>query len=431
MNQQCDETHDPNRRSWVDGGAEHLNFPVQNLPFGMFSSAGGGLRVGTAIGNKILDLKAASRLLPEAWRPLLGSETLNDLFAAPPALRRELRRRLFAFLTNEVHRGELEPLLVDAARSTMHVPARIGDYTDFFTGIHHAVHTGSLFRPEAPLQPNYKWVPIAYHGRASSVRPSGIDVIRPRGQRLVGDAPAYGPCRQLDYELEMGVWIGTGNPLGQPIPISEASSHIVGISLLNDWSARDLQWWEMQPLGPFLSKNFHTTVSPWVITMEALAPFRIAQPLRPQNDPQPLDYLNDPGDQRMGAFAVELDVHLTSTRMRDAGLAPMLLSRGRMSAMYWTIAQMVAHHTCNGCDLHPGDLLGTGTISEESDDDSGCLLEITRGGQRPIDLPSGETRTRLEDGDEVLLSARASAEGFVPIGFGECRARIVPAPITN
>ena len=427
MSHQLDETHNPDSRSWVPGAAEHADFPVQNLPLGMFSTVDGGLRAGTAIGDKILDLKATSRLLPEAWTSLLVTEALNDLFDAPSALRRDLRRRLFALLTNEEHRSDIEPLLLDAARCTMHVPTRIGDYTDFFTGIHHAVHAGSLFRPDAPLQPNYKWVPIGYHGRASSVRPSGVDVVRPFGQQVAGGPPVYEPCRLLDYELEMGVWIGTGNPLGRPIPISEAADHIVGITLLNDWSARDVQIWEMQPLGPFLSKNFHTSVSPWVVTMEALAPFRISQPPRPQGDPQPLDYLHDQTDQRTGAFAIELEVHLASARMRNAGLAPMRLSHGRMNAMYWTIAQLVAHHTSNGCDLRPGDLLGTGTISEENDDDSGCLLEITRGGRRPIELPSGEKRTFLEDNDEVILSARAAVEGFASIGFGQCRGRILPS----
>lgn len=424
---QLDETHNPDSRSWVAGAAAHADFPIQNLPLGVFSTVDGGLRAGTAIGDKVLDLKAASRLLPETWTSLLASETLNDLFAAPPELRRDLRRRLFALLTNEDYKSDIEPLLHDAAHCTMHLPTRIGDYSDFFTGIHHAVHAGSLFRPDAPLQPNYKWLPIGYHGRSSSVRPSGVDVVRPFGQQLAGSSPVYEPCQRFDYELEMGVWIGAGNPLGRPISISEAANHIVGISLLNDWSARDVQMWEMQPLGPFLSKNFHTTVSPWVITMEALAPFRISQPLRPQGDPQPLDYLHDQTDQRTGAFAIDLEVHLATARMRDAGLAPMRLSHGRMDAMYWTIAQMVAHHTCNGCDLRPGDLLGTGTISAENEADSGCLLEITRGGQRPIDLPSGEKRTFLEDGDEVILSARAAVEGFVPIGFGLCRGRVLPS----
>lgn len=428
MNHQLDETHDPSARCWAPGAAEHADFPVQNLPLGIFSNNDGGPRPGAAIGDWILDLKAASRLLPDAWASLLARDTLNDLFAASPFVRRDLRQRLFALLTDEKYRSDIEPLLVDAAQCSMHLPTRIGDYTDFFTGIHHAVHAGSLFNPGSPLQPNYKWVPIAYHGRASSVRPSGIGVVRPLGQQASPGDPRFGPCQQLDYELEMGVWIGAGNQLGRPIPITQAASHIVGMTLLNDWSARDLQWWEMAPLGPFLAKNFHTTTSPWVVTIEALAPFRIGQPQRPEGDPRPLPHLFDPEDQNTGAFAIELDVHLSSARMRDEGLQPLHLSRGRLSSMYWTIAQMVAHHTSNGCNLHPGDLFGTGTISEPNDEDSGCLLEITRGGQRPIALPSGETRSALEDGDEVIMSARAAAQGFVPIGFGECRARIQPSP---
>ncbi|GGB29123.1 fumarylacetoacetase [Sphingomonas metalli] len=424
-----DETHDPDLRCWVESAAGHAEYPVQNLPLGIFAPAGGAPRPGIAIGDRILDLQAVAALLPDAPARALGGATLNPLFALPAADRRALRRRVSALLSDEGQRDVVEPALHRAADCTLHLPAAIGDYTDFYVGIHHATNVGRQFRPDNPLLPNYKWVPIGYHGRASSVRPSGEPVIRPRGQRKPpqADAPDYGPTRRLDYELELGVWIGRGNALGEPIPIAEAGEHIVGLSLLNDWSARDFQAWEYQPLGPFLAKNFHTSVSPWVVTAEALAPFRIAQPPRPDGDPAPLPYLADAADQARGALAIELEVHLSTAAMRAQGTPPHRLSRGPASNMYWTIAQIVAHHASNGCDLRPGDLLGTGTISAPTDDGLGSLLEISRGGTAPIALPGGETRSFLEDGDELILSAHAAAEGYVPIGFGECRARIAPA----
>jgi fumarylacetoacetase len=286
-----------------------------------------------------------------------------------------------------------------------------------------------MFRPDNPLMPNYKYVPIGYHGRASSIRPSGVPVVRPHGQSKAPDAPApsFGPSRRLDYELELGVWIGPGNALGHPIDIAEAPRHITGFCLLNDWSARDLQAWEYQPLGPFLSKNFQTTISPWVVTAEAMAPFRIAQPPRPEGDPRPLDYLWNPDDQAHGALSINLEVSLLTARMRAEGAAPFPLSRGPASNMYWTVAQMVAHHASGGCNLSPGDLLGTGTISAPDKSGFGSLLELARGGSDPLTLPNGETRGFLEDGDEVLLSAKAVAEGRTPIGFGPCHAVVHPA----
>jgi fumarylacetoacetase len=319
--------------------------------------------------------------------------------------------------------------LHEAARCVLHLPAAIGDYTDFYVGIHHANNVGRQFRPDNPLLPNYKHVPIGYHGRASSVRPSGVPVIRPKGQTKAPDAaaPSFGPTRRLDYELELGVWVGQGNALGEPIPIAEAAEHVVGLCLLNDWSARDVQAWEYQPLGPFLAKNFHTTVSPWVVTAEALAPFCIAQPPRPEGDPRPLDYLWDEADQAAGAYALELEVSLTTPKMREAKMAPHRLSRGPASNMYWTVAQILTHHASGGCNLNPGDLFGTGTISAPERDGFGSLLEITRGGAEPIDLPSGETRGFLEDGDEVIMQATARAPGATPIGFGACRAVIQAA----
>jgi fumarylacetoacetase len=309
----------------------------------------------------------------------------------------------------------------------MHVPCLVGDYTDFYVGIHHATNVGKQFRPDNPLLPNYKYVPIGYHGRASSVRASGEPVLRPNGQRKApeADAPEYGPSRRLDYELELGLWIGEGNELGSPIPIAEAGDHIAGYCLLNDWSARDLQAWEYQPLGPFLAKNFLTSLSPWVVSPRALEPFRKPMPPRPAGDPHPLPYLNDPGDRESGALGVQLEVTLTTEKLRAAGLAPHILSRGSAdAAMYWSAAQIVAHHSSNGCNLQPGDLIGTGTLSTDSAGGLGSLLEISHGGKQPIQLPSGEARSFLEDGDEVTLKAWCEGEG-VRIGFGECVGRVV------
>ncbi|WP_016746601.1 fumarylacetoacetase [Rhizorhabdus wittichii] len=421
-----DATHDPALKSWVPGADGHPDFPIQNLPYGIFSlGADGEKRPAVAIGDKLLDLSAISGLLPVELR---GS-TLNALFALPAERRLALRHKLSELLSNDSHRPALEPHLHDRSAVTMHLPAAIGDYTDFYVGIHHANNIGRQFRPDNPLLPNYKYVPIGYHGRASSIRPSGVPLVRPKGQRKPpeADAPVVGPSARLDYELELGVWIGRGNELGEPIPIAEAADHIAGFCLLNDWSARDFQAWEYQPLGPFLAKNFQTTISPWVVTAEALAPFRIAQPARPEGDPKPLPYLWDEDDQAAGALGIELEVQLLTAKMREQGLPPHRLSKGPASNMYWTVAQIVAHHASNGCNLQPGDLLGTGTISAPTDDGCGSLMEISRGGTRPVTLPSGEERSFLQDGDEILLSATARADGHVPIGFGECRAVVLPA----
>ena len=426
-----DHTHSPDLASWVASAGGHADFPIQNLPLGIFSPNGEGPRAGTAIGDKILDLWAVAELglLPRADVLPLENPTLNAFFALPKDDRVAFRKRLSELLSDEQYRERVEPLLYDAADCTLHLPARIGDYTDFYVGIHHAMNIGKQFRPDNPLLPNYKYVPIGYHGRASSVRVSGEPVVRPQGQRKAPDedAPVRGPSRRLDYELELGVWIGPGNELGTPIDIADASDHVAGFGLLNDWSARDLQGWEYQPLGPFLAKNFHSTVSPWVITAEAMAPFRMAQAPRPEGDPAPLDYLNDADDQAHGALALELDTYLLTQKMRDAGDAPHRLSRSAARHMYWTVAQIVTHHASNGCDLHPGDLLGTGTISGPDDASLGSLMEMSQGGKAPIALPNGETRGFLEDGDEIILKATAKADGAVPIGFGECRAVIKPA----
>jgi len=428
MTQMIDATHDHALTSWVEDANGHRDFPVQNLPLGVFDP-GEGPRIGIAIGDHILDLGGVAGLLPSAVLPVLGHATLNALFALPPADRLALRRRVSQLLSDPSHRAAVEPSLVSAADCTMHLPAAIGDYTDFYVGIHHATNVGRQFRPDNPLLPNYKWVPIGYHGRASSIRPSGVPLVRPKGQRKAPDAvaPTVGPTQRLDYELELGVWIGRGNELGTTIPIAEAAEHIAGLTLLNDWSARDFQAWEYQPLGPFLAKNFHTTVSPWVVTSEALAPFRIAQPARPEGDPEPLPYLLDADDQAHGGLAIELEVQLSSAKMREAGLPPLSLSKGPASNMYWTIAQIVAHHASNGCNLGVGDLLGTGTISAPDKSGYGSLLEISRGGAEPIALPTGETRTFLADGDEVTMRGTAHAEGYVPIGFGGCSAIVLPA----
>lgn len=427
-----DETHDPALKSWVAGADGHPDFPVQNLPFGIFSTASKNPRAGVAIGDRILDLKAAASegLVSEGSVEAVSGTTLNALLALPQAERVHLRRALSRLLSGKARRAEVEPLLHDAGSCVMHLPAAIGDYTDFYVGIHHAENVGRLFRPDNPLLPNYKYVPIGYHGRASSVRPSGAPVVRPKGQSKPPEAaePVYGPSRRLDYELELGVWIGPGNALGETIDIAEAPRHIAGFCLLNDWSARDLQAWEYQPLGPFLSKNFHTTISPWIITPEALAPFRLAQPPRPNGDPRPLPYLWDKADQAHGALGLTLEAALSTTKMREAGDAPVRLSQGPATSMYWTAAQIVTHHASNGCNLSPGDLLGTGTLSGPDKDGFGSLLEISRGGDEPLTLPNGEARRFLEDGDEVILTARAEAEGQVGIGFGQCRAVIKPAP---
>jgi fumarylacetoacetase len=309
----------------------------------------------------------------------------------------------------------------------MQLPAEIGSYTDFFAGIHHARNGGMRRDPNNPLSPNYKYVPVAYHSRATSVRPSGVPIRRPNGQRKLPneDAPSYGPCRKLDYELELAVWVGPGNALGEPIPIARAGEHLFGLGLFNDWSARDIQQWESQPLGPFLGKSFGSTVSPWIITTEALAPFRVAQPPRPAGDPAPLPHLRDDTDQREGAFNIALEALLMTEGLRAKGLPPHRMSASNTTDLYWTVAQMIAHHASNGCNLASGDLFGSGTISGSTAEGYGSLMELSNDGARSITLASGETRTFVEDGDEVVFRAHCQKPGCTPIGFGECRARII------
>ena len=426
-----DATHDPKLTSWVASANGHPDFPIQNLPHGVFSPAGGAKRGGVAIGNAILDLGAALPLLPATVRAAAeaaAQPSLNAFFAMGAGPRQALRAALSALLAagNRADPAQLAGLLHDAASCTLHVPCAIGDYTDFYAGIHHARNGGKLFRPDNPLLPNYKYVPVAYHGRASSVRVSGTPVIRPNGQRKPGNetVPSFGPCRLLDYEMEFGVWIGPGNEQGVPIPIGAAAGHIAGYCLLNDWSARDIQGWESQPLGPFLAKNFQTSISPWVVTPEALEPFRIAQEPRPDGDPAPLDYLLDARDQAQGALNLDVEVLLQTQKG-----GPFRLSLSNTKHLYWTFAQMVAHHASGGCNLNPGDLFGSGTISSPTDDGFGALLEITYGGRQPITLPNGEERRFLEDGDTVIFQARAALPGWVSIGFGECRGTVRPAPV--
>jgi fumarylacetoacetase len=427
-----DETHDPARKSWVETANGHPDFPIQNLPLGVFSAGNESQRIGCAIGDMILDVKALANagLVDRHWRLALGLSTLNAWFAHGPADATALRKRMSELLSDQQHKAAVQPLLIPMDRATMHLPCAIGDYTDFYVGIHHATNVGKQFRPDNPLLPNYKYVPIGYHGRASSVRVSGEPVVRPKGQRKAPDAdtPDYGPSRRLDYELELGIFIGRGNHLGEPIPIGEASDHIAGYCLLNDWSARDLQAWEYQPLGPFLAKNFLTSISPWVVTPDALAPFRRPMPARPEGDPEALPYLSDDSDKAGGGLGIELEVTILTEKMRAAGAAPFVLSEGEAAAaMYWSAAQIVTHHSSNGCNLQPGDLIGTGTLSTDQPTGLGSLLENSRGGKEPVQLPDGESRSFLEDGDELVLAARCSAEGAVPIGFGSCSGRILPA----
>jgi fumarylacetoacetase len=434
-----DETHAHNRRSWVASANQHSDFPIQNLPLGIFSPAGGTPRGGVAIGDEIFDLAAAMErglfdgAAAKAAQAAAGV-TLNPLFALSGEFRVALRRRVGELLDADgKDRARCEDartkLLHRAADCRLHVPAAIGDYTDFFAGINHATNAGKLFRPDNPLMPNYKYVPIGYHGRASSIGVSGTNLRRPEGQRKPASetVPTFGPCRNLDYELELGVWIGPGNELGRPIPIAKAAEHISGFCLLNDWSARDIQGWEYQPLGPFLGKSFFTIVSPWVITPEALLPFRTAQAPRPAGDPAPLPYLLDSNDQGGGGLNIALEVSLLTSSMQANGLPAYRLSTGNARDLYWTVAQLVAHHTSNGCNLRPGDIFGTGTISGTTAESLGSLLEISAGGRQAINLPSGETRRFLEDGDTVIIQAYCQREGYARIGFGQCVGKIVAA----
>jgi fumarylacetoacetase len=431
-----DHTHDPSLRSWVESADGHRDFPIQNLPLGVFRRRGTDeARVGAAIGDMILDIAACHQgrrftgLAATAAAACTGP-TLNPLMALPAGARAELRRQTSELLSATSLAAGDEGLLVAQTETELLVPAAIGDYTDFYASVHHATNVGSMFRPDNPLLPNYKWVPIGYHGRASSIVPSGTVVRRPSGQSRAPDAatPSFGPSRSLDYEMELGFFVAVGNGLGEPVPIARAEERIFGFCLVNDWSARDLQAWEYQPLGPFLAKNFATTVSPWVVTLEALEPFRAPSPARPAGDPAPLPYLDSRKNAEAGAVSVTVEVYLSSARMRSTGVAPVRLSRGSAADLYWTPAQLLAHHTSNGCNLQPGDLLATGTISGSEKESRGCMLELTWRGAEPLTLPTGETRKFLEDGDEVMMRGYCEREGAVRIGFGECRGIVVGPP---
>ena len=431
------ETHSPQLRSWVEtANRPGTDFAIQNLPHGVFRRRGSAepFRGGVAIGDMILDLGAAhaaavfsGEAAPAAAHAAEG--TLNAFMSTGPRAWSALRLALSRMLREgAAQAGQLSQCLVPQSQAEMAVPARIGDYTDMYTSVYHATNIGRLFRPDNPLMPNFKWLPVGYHGRASSIGVSGQQFQRPRGQVLPPGAssPVFTECKRLDYELEIGIWIGTGNALGEPVSIDEAQQHVFGLTLLNDWSARDIQAWEYQPLGPFLAKNFATTVSPWIVTMEALAPYR-TQWTRPPEDPQPLPYLESAANRASGALDLTIEAWLETQKMRSCGSAPARLSHSSFRHSYWTIAQMVAHHTVSGCNLQPGDLIGSGTQSGPGTDEAAALIELSVGGKKPMELPGGETRTFLEDGDAVILRAWCERAGAARIGFGECRGLVLPA----
>lgn len=425
-----DHTHDPALRSWVESANDPAtDFPIQNLPFGVYRREGGDAGIGVAIGDRVLGLAACVRegLIPEslAIAGTGGEASLNGLMARGRAFAREMRRALVALLHQENrdaarHAGAL---LAPMADVELLLPARIGDYSDFYASLHHATNVGSMFRPDNPLLPNYKYIPIGYHGRASSVVVSGTPIHRPSGQTRndPGAPPTFGPSQRLDYELELGVYVGQGNPLGAAIPMAGAEEHLWGVSLVNDWSARDIQSWEYQPLGPFLAKSFATSVSPWVVTLDALAPFRVPPVPRAPADPEPLPYLASGANAKGGALDLWLEAWLRTAAMREEGTPAVRVSGANFREMYWTFAQMLAHHASNGCNLRPGDLLASGTVSGSTPESRGCLLERAWRGSEPLELPDGETRAFLQDGDEVTLRGWAQRDGYRRIGLGECR----------
>ncbi len=435
---EINETHDPELRSWVESANDPgTDFPIQNLPFCHFLGESPDY-LGVLIGDQVLSLRRAVErdLLGPAPR---GAEDPNVLWVntvdavmglnAANLFRKRVSSLLNLGVPEEI-RKEVADCLIPQSQVEFRLPLQyIGDYTDFYCSIYHATNVGSMFRPDNPLLPNYKYVPIGYHGRASSIVVSGTDIKRPRGQNRT-DAekpPVFIPAKSLDYEMELGVFVGRGNEMGSPIPIAEAEEHIFGMCLVNDWSARDIQAWEYQPLGPFLAKNFATTISPFVVTMEALAPFRIRAFERDADDPQPLDYLNDEQNQKFGGLDINLEVYIQTERMRNANIEPFRLSKSNTKDLYWTVGQMLTHHASNGCNLQTGDLIASGTVSGPSKEERGCMLELTWRGTEPIELPSGEQRRFLEDGDEVIMKGYCERDGFRRIGFGECRGRVLPA----
>ena len=452
-----DSTHDASRRSWIESANdERSDFPLQNLPWCVADlNAGQGAvhpAIGVRIGDSFLALRsvalsgalsgALSTIPDEALPELFSGSTLSrELLGLPVEDRLALRSRLIDLLSTEAT-SETRELLTSHLSPARHFlrPMHVGDYSDFYASVHHATNVGTMFRPINPLLPNYKWIPVGYHGRASSVVVSGAEVRRPIGQlapSAEGEPPRFGPCQLLDYELEMGAIIGRENSMGDPVSLDEAESHLFGLCLLNDWSARDLQKWEYQPLGPFLAKNFATSISPFIVSPEALAPFRVSAEERPSDDPQPLPHLDGTQNRQRGGFDVRLEVYLRSEQMRLEGVEAMKLSEGSFKAMYWTVAQMITHHSASGCNLQPGDLLGSGTVSGPDRGQRGCLLELTWDGSKdnplpgsqrtPLILPTGETRKFLADGDEIILKGYCVAEGYRRIGFGACSGVILPA----
>lgn len=430
------ETHEPGLKSWVSSANDGMtDFPIQNLPFAVFRCKDTDqFRGGVAIGDQIVDLLSLSEaelLTGDAQQAALlaAKSDLNEFMAMGPGGWSALRLALSRVLREGAElEDKIRPCLVSQADVEYKLPCKITDYTDFYTSVYHATAVGSLFRPDNPLLPNYKWVPIGYHGRASSIAVSGQHFHRPLGQ-LKGpedDVPTLAPSRRVDYELEMGVFIGPGNKLGAPIPMAEAEDHVFGMCLFNDWSARDIQAWEYQPLGPFLAKSFASTVSPWIVTMEALAPYRIAF-TRAEGDPQPLPYLSSEHNDHHGAMDIKLEVLLQTAKMKAQGEAPVRLSRSNFKHSYWTVAQMVAHHSVNGCNLQSGDLLGTGTQSGPDEGEGGSMLELSGGGKKPLTLANGETRTFLEDGDTVILRGFCDSSQAVRLGFGEVAGTVMPA----
>jgi fumarylacetoacetase len=421
---EINETHDPNLKSWIESAnAPDADFPLQNLPVCKFIY-GNSVKIGVAIGEFVLDFEAYyNSFLAE------GFEKINLELAASHKVRNHIIKDLGSGAADSAKNLIRDYFLYRISACQFISPFEIGDYTDFYCSIFHATNVGAMFRPDNPLLPNYKYIPIGYHGRASSIVVSGTDVKRPKGQnRADADAPpVFIPAKNLDYEMEVGFFVGKGNQLGESIPIENAEEHIFGLCLVNDWSARDIQAWEYQPLGPFLAKNFATTISPFIVTMEALAPFRVPAFEREAGDPQPLDYLKGEENQRLGGVDLNLEVYLQTEKMRIENIEPFLLSRSNMKDLYWTIGQMLTHHASNGCNLQTGDLMATGTVSGREKHERGCLLELTWRGKEPIELPNGEQRRFLEDGDEIIMKGFCEREGFRRIGFGECRGRILPA----
>jgi len=429
-----DHTHNASATSWVQSANGHAQFPIQNLPLGICNNGEGGIVI--AIGDQALNIKAAIATghlnqLESELLTALNQPTLNAWMQLNATQRLKIRHAVFELLSqNHASKRDAEHLLIDVQAADMAVPADIGDFTDFYCGIHHAIKAGSVFRPDNPLLPNYAHMPLAYHGRSSSINVSGKHIYRPHGQRLQNEQPELGPSQRLDFELELAMWAGPGNQQGQSIPVSKAGRHIAGYSLFNDWSARDIQAWEYRPLGPFQGKNFAATVGPWVVSDHALAPFRCQAMARREDHPKLLDYLKDEFDQTSGGLNITLNVFLSSEQMRQQGLPPFQIAQSNSQHLYWTPAQMVAQHTLSGCNLRPGDLIATGTISTPNNNGNGSLLEISQGGKRTLKLPSGEQRLFLEDGDEVIFTGHCSHPDFYKIGFGECRARIVSNPYT-